>query len=136
MSHYTLVRTQIRELPLLLQALDEMGFTHVEQYDKPQHLYGFEGDVRPETAEVIVRREFVGNASNDLGFRRLPSGEYEAVVSEYDRQSQRVRALLAELKRCYAYQVIQDQIREQDLVVESEETLENGDTVIVLSERG
>ena len=135
MSHFVQIRTQIREEAILVECLKKMGFTGVECHEEAQHLFGYQGDRRPETAEVIVRRKDIGLASNDIGFKRQPSGEYQAVISEYDRR-RFSEAWLQELNRNYACSVIQEQIREQDLLVEDERMLDNGDMVIILSERG
>ena len=136
MSHYTQIRTQIRELPILLDGLAEMGFNTVECHEQAQHLLGYRGDLRPETAEVIIRREFIGPAANDVGFKRQDAGEFQAIISEYDRGTRCNAAWLQELNRRYAYNLIHDQAREQNLIVEEEQMLENGDVVIILSERG
>ncbi len=48
-------------------------------------LIGYEGRERPETAHVIIRKHQIGEASNDSGFARRPSGTFAAVLSEYDR---------------------------------------------------
>jgi hypothetical protein len=85
MSHFTRVRTALRDAQLLARALASVGFPGAEVHDLPQTLYGYRGDARPETAEVIVRRAQIGAASNDLGFRRTDDGTFEAIVSEYDR---------------------------------------------------
>jgi len=52
-----------------------------------KNLYGYQGDQRAQTAEVIVRRDTkggLGRSSNDLGFKRNAEGNYEALISEYD----------------------------------------------------
>ena len=136
MSHYTTIRTQIRERPILISALNAMGFPQVEIHEQPQPLFGYQGDRRQETAEVIIRRQWVGATSNDVGFTRTASGEFEAIISEFDRRSRCSEEWLQELNRRYAYDLIHDQAREQNLIVEEEQTLENGDVVILLSERG
>jgi hypothetical protein len=136
MSHYTTIRTQIREATILVEALREMGFQQVECHEEPQHLFGYQGDQRPEMAEVIIRRQFIGAAANDVGFRRQDSGEFEAIISEYDRHTRCNAGWLQELNRRYAYNLIHEQAREQNLIVEEEQTLENGDVIILLSERG
>jgi hypothetical protein len=87
MSHYTQIALEIRDRDALVAALAELGLAVVEIHDQPQHLFGYEGDVRPEMAEVIVRREHVGPLANDIGFCKTEGGSYEAVVSEYDQQN-------------------------------------------------
>jgi hypothetical protein len=45
-----------RSQPLLLAALADLGYDHVEVGDKLP-LYGYRGDRRAETAEIVVRRD-------------------------------------------------------------------------------
>ena len=64
--------TTIRNLEILLAALARLGWDSgkVEVHNKPQALYGFAGDRRSQTAEVIIRRNRTGiSSSNDIGFR-------------------------------------------------------------------
>ncbi|MFV2176416.1 DUF1257 domain-containing protein [Actinomadura sp. LOL_016] len=86
MSHYTKVRTTITDQERLVAVLNEVGFAQVESHASPTHLYGYQGDRRPEKAEVVVRRRHIGRASNDLGFHRTSDGSFEAIISGYDRQ--------------------------------------------------
>ncbi len=87
MSKYTTVATEFRDAECLVQALHEIGYTAATFHEKAQHLYGYMDDQRSQTAEVIVRRNVaggLGQASNDLGFKRNAQGNYEALISEYD----------------------------------------------------
>jgi hypothetical protein len=136
MSHYTCIRTEIKEAALLVESLREMGFPQVEHHEQAQYLYGYQGDRRPETAEVIIRRQFIGPAANDVGFKHQESGVFEAIISEYDRSSRCNDDWLRQLNRTYAYKLIHEQAREQNLSIEEEQTLDNGDVVLILSERG
>lgn len=85
MSHFTKVRTTITDQSRLVAVLRELGFAEVESHAEPAHLYGYQGDVRPERAEVAVRRKHIGRLSNDIGFHRTSDGTFEAIISEYDR---------------------------------------------------
>ena len=87
MSHYTTIALEIRDRDALVAALGDLGLAKVEIHDQPQHLCGYEGDLRPEKAEVIVRREQVGPLSNDIGFRNTEGGTFEAIISDYDQQN-------------------------------------------------
>jgi hypothetical protein len=102
MSHFTRVRTALRDPDLLVQALAAVGFTTVETHDTPQTLYGYQGDARPDRAEVIIRRTHIGRLSNDIGFRRRDDGTFEAVISEYDR-SRYDQPWLTKLSRAYGH---------------------------------
>lgn len=41
---------------------------------RPQPLYGYQGDLRSDSAHVIVRRAHLGRASNDIGFLHQEDG--------------------------------------------------------------
>lgn len=69
-----------------------------------QPLYGYHGDQRKETANIIVRRRFVGTAANDLGFVKSPDGSYSAIVSEFD-SSKHNQNWFNGLKRSYTEKV-------------------------------
>ncbi len=86
MSHYSKIQTQIVEKDALLKALSDLGYTNVEDHCSPQFLYGYQGDQRPEQAEIIIRRNFISLDSNDIGFKRTSEGTYEAIISEYDQE--------------------------------------------------
>jgi hypothetical protein len=68
----------------LVAALGEMGYTNVEVNDVPQTLFGYHNDARKEKANVIVRREHISSAANDLGFVKAEDGTYSAIVSSFD----------------------------------------------------
>lgn len=87
MSRYVTVRTEFRDGAALVDALMETGNWTVEQIEvhhEPQNLFGYRGDERAEKAHIIIRRKYVGSASNDLGFIKKEDGTYEVVISEYD----------------------------------------------------
>lgn len=69
----------------LLSALSDLGFdsTKVEVHVEPVNLVGYRGDQRAQTANIVIRRQFVGGSSNDVGFLSTPTG-YQAFVSGYD----------------------------------------------------
>ena len=135
MSHYSRIKTCIREAPILITALHEMGFEKVEHLVAAQPLFGYQGDQRLETAEVIIRRQDIGRVSNDVGFKLEGSGEYQAVISEYDGRTRFNSGWLQELNRRYSYHVVYEQAREQNLIVEEDYVTAAGERVLILSER-
>src|SRR4051794_28029745 len=72
----------------LLAALADLGYgeDRVER-GAALPLYGYQGDRRQETAEIVVRRLNLTSASNDLGFARRADGAYVPIVSEYDEST-------------------------------------------------
>ena len=91
---------------LLLAALADLGYTEVEVGDALP-LYGYHGDRRPETAEIVIRRRHVGALSNDLGFARSPQG-YVPVVSEYDQRTLHGGRFLVKLRTSYNERVVEE----------------------------
>lgn len=93
-SHFTEIELAITDKDALLAALAEMGYeSKVEVHEAPVTLYGY--DDRPRTlhdrevwAEVVIRRQHLWRAANDIGFARQPDGTYLAYISEYDQQVQ------------------------------------------------
>jgi len=73
---------QFRDLRLLKAALGDLGFTALEEGTQLP-LYGYRGDQRAERAELVIRRQHLTRASNDLGFQKTKDG-YIPVVSEYE----------------------------------------------------
>ena len=125
MSHYTVLQTRIHDARLLLEALEDLGFADVELHQTPQPLVGWRGDMRAQTAEVIIRRRHVGHASNDIGFARRPDGSFEAIISEYDRERYD-EAWLGRLSQRYAYRQTRETLAGQDFDLVQEEIDDQG----------
>lgn len=130
MSHFVQIRTQLRERACLLRALEDLGH-RVEEGENVV----VRGDARKsETAEIVVRTE---TERADIGFRKA-GDSYELVADWFRLEAEstlRRGTFLEEVQRRYSYNLVIDQAKEQNLIVE-EETLENGEIVLLLSERG
>jgi hypothetical protein len=96
----------LKDRRLLLAALADLGYREVEE-GEALSLYGYQGDRRPETAEIVVRRRHLGAASNDLGFAHTPKG-YVPVVSEFDQRTLRGGRFLVELRTAYNERVVEE----------------------------
>lgn len=132
MSHFTCIKTQIKDRDALVKALADVGFKDVELHEKAQHLYGYQGDVRPQTAEVIIRRHYIGEWSNDIGFKQQENGQFEAIISEYDRP-QYSQQWLNNLTQRYGYHTLMATAPAQGFTVEEEETLDDGTIRVVVA---
>ena len=142
MSHYTKVKTKLCSKESLLKALKDMGFAEgqIRVHESAQQLEGYESRLRNETAEIIIPRQHVGGASNDIGFKLQEDGTYGAIISDYDRgngsssktgsHSSGIRgygeAWLKKLNQRYSYQHVCDQLSEQGFFIE-ENREENGE---------
>ena len=85
MSAYITLATPMTDQKCLLDALLDLGFSadQVEVHPEGTALVGYMGDRRQQKAHVVIRRNNVGAASNDIGFERTPTG-FRAHVSNYD----------------------------------------------------
>ena len=84
MSKYAELQTVLSNDQFLLDALRDLGFVP-EVAAEGQALVGYMGDQRNERANIIIRRNQLDSASNDIGFARGPDGTFRAIISEYDR---------------------------------------------------
>jgi Protein of unknown function (DUF1257) len=110
MSKYlTFPDAVFKDRRLLLVALAELGYTDVDE-GETLPLFGYHGDRRPETAEIVIRRQYVGSLSNDIGFVRTPDG-FVPVVSEYDQRAVHGGQFLVKLRTAYSERVVAEVTR-------------------------
>lgn len=85
MSAYITLQTPMIDQECLLEALSDLGFdsSKIEVHETPVNLHGYMGDRRNQSANIVIRRQHVGRASNDVGFLKTPTG-FQAYVSGYD----------------------------------------------------
>ncbi|MBU0609161.1 MAG: DUF1257 domain-containing protein [Armatimonadetes bacterium] len=113
MSHYVECRPHFKDRQALLDALLAVGFAreYIEVHEQAVPLYGYRGDERPQKAHVVIRRQHVGPAANDVGWERLPDGTYRAWISEYDGRHRFDTALQNRIKQEYAFAAVAHQQR-------------------------
>lgn len=116
MSHYTEVKTKIKDVSCLISALRLLGFKNVVHNPKGIKLRGYQGDERTQTAHVQIKgsahgkNNEVGTASNDLGWEKMSDGTYRFHVSEFDVQ-QYGKDWQNKLMRTYAEEVVKKNFR-------------------------
>ena len=137
MSKYRRVEVEFRSEEALRKALrylqDSAGIV-VEHAPEGAHLYGYMGDRRPEKAEYIIRRKYLGNASNDLGFARRADGTFEMIISDFDRNRHDKR-IVNPLKQRYAYHAAVDQAHSMGYTISDAQVAEDG-TIQIQLQRG
>jgi hypothetical protein len=132
MSHYTVLQTRMTDVKALVQALADLDFTNVEVHPTAQQLVGIGGGLRPQTAEVIIRRKHLGWLSNDIGFKRGPQGSFEAIVSDYDLKNWYSAEWLDRLIQRYAYHAARAKLEEKGFALVEEKTQADGQIRLVL----
>lgn len=133
MSHYSEVRVEITDEGCLLAALRRLGFTcEIEVHKEAQPLYGYQGDMRQQKANVIIRRQFVGTAANDIGFERQPNGKYRVWISEFDQSHNKYNdAWLGKLKQAYGIEKVRKEAKKRGYRL-SEEKQDDGRVRLVM----
>lgn len=133
MSHYVECKPGFKDREALIEALVAVGFdrSQIEVHQETVVLYGYRGDERPQRAHVVIRREHVGSAANDVGWERLPDGTYRAWISEYDGRHRFNPEMQNRIKQEYAYHAVARQQRGLGRSVQRRE-LENGEIEMVI----
>jgi hypothetical protein len=140
MSKYKTIATEFKSLESLKKALADLGITPEISSDvkKPSlHLIGYQGDKRPELANVVIRRKdvnrFSGGASNDIGFAWDESRRcYAAQVSDYDSRAS--AGLMQKVTQQYSFREIERQARMKGYTVK-QEAQNDGTIKVVLTHR-
>ncbi|PIW14366.1 MAG: hypothetical protein COW34_07725 [Armatimonadetes bacterium CG17_big_fil_post_rev_8_21_14_2_50_66_6] len=132
MSHFTTIRTELRDKEALKKALADLGYSEIEDgHNLP--LYGYQGDRRSQTADLVIRRQHVGGASNDVGFALGPDGCYTAIISEFDLHSGfQWNQKRSKLTQRYAFHTIVDTAAQQGWNVAQQEQQQDGTIRVVV----
>jgi len=146
MSHFKTVAIALKSKDCLIRALKDLGFkpeVHKEavalydyhgdlQYQTPDGKYVVASivhetpDARLMTAEIIIRREQIGSASNDVGFKwDAKSKAYQMIRSEYDESAYLGKCsdkskFVENLKMRYGHHQVYDYAEQNGLAVSEE----------------
>ena len=97
MSHFSQIKTQIRNIDSLKDALNELG---VDWKQGPREVRGYRGQTH--AAEITIEQE----NGYDIGFR-WNGKEYELVADlQYWQQNKSVEGFLRQVTQRYAYQTV------------------------------
>jgi len=133
MSHYVECQPGFKDRSALIEALIACGFEQpqIEVHDEAVPLYGYRGDQRPQKAHVVIRRQHVGQAANDVGWEQLPDGSYRAWISAFDGRHRFNTEMQNRIRQEYAYHVVSRQQQALGRSVERRR-LDNGELEVVI----
>ena len=133
MSHYVECTPGFKDRGALIEALIAVGFDRgqIEIHEEAVQLYGYQGDERPQQAHIVIRRHYVGQAANDVGWERLSDGTYRAWISEYDGRHRFNPEMQNRIKQEYAYHAVARQQRALGRTVERH-MLGNGEIEVLI----
>ena len=125
MSHFSQIKTKIRNLPALQSALTDMG---ADWKAGPQTVRGYQG--KTETADVVIEQA----NGYDLGFKQnVDTGDYELVADmQYWQQSLSVDGFLNQVTQRYAYHTVVTETSRQGFQVAEQKTADDGTIRLVL----
>lgn len=123
MSHFSNIKTQIRNLTSLKSALTDLG---IDWKSGPVPVRGYQGQTR--TAEVVVAQE----NDYDIGFSWNGS-EYELVADlQYWQQPLTVEGFLRQVTQKYAYHTVLTETAKQGFQVAQKQQNEDGSVRLVV----
>lgn len=125
MSHFSQIKTKLRNLSSLQLALDDTG---IRWEAGPRTVRGYEG--KTQTAEVVIQQE----NGYDVGFKRSEeSGDYELVADlQYWQQPLSVDGFLNRVTQRYAYHTVVNESATQGFQVSEQVDNQDGSIRLVL----
>ena len=127
MSEYITINVEYNDAECIKVTLKEMGYVF-EEHNTEQSLYGYHGDARSQKAHIIIRRQHVGAAANDVGFRKTSNGNYEIIISEYDQRqgSKSAENFLTKMRAIYTKHKHLKQLKKMGKTITSVKTTADG----------
>jgi hypothetical protein len=119
MSHFTRVRTQLRNIETVKQALEDLGYAVTEG-----PVRGYQGQL--ENADLVVNT----GSSYDLGFRK--EGENVVMVADFWGLRINREQFVKQVSQRYAYLTVMEQAQSQGWQSVTEETQPDGSIRLVM----
>ncbi len=125
MSHFSQIKTKIRNLDSLKLALSDLGS---DWKAGPCEVRGYQG--LTETADVVIAQA----NGYDIGFRRNPeTSDYELVADlQYWQQPLTVEGFLRQVTQRYAYNTVVTETSLQGFQLAEEQVREDGSVRLVV----
>ena len=123
MSHFSQIKTQIRNLPALQSALTDLG---MDWKSGPLPVRGYQGQT--QTAELVIAQD----NGYDIGFSQT-GNEYELVADiDFWQQTWTVEQFLQKVTQRYAYHTVIDTSAEQGFQLTAQEQNSDGSIRLVV----
>lgn len=123
MSHFSQIKTQIRNLPALKQALTDLG---MDWKDGPREVRGYQGQTRQ--AEIAIEQA----NGYDVGFS-WNGQAYELVADlQFWKQNWSVDRFLSHVTQRYAYHTVLNETAQKGFQVTEQQKNQDGSIRLVL----
>lgn len=124
MSHFSQIKTKIRNLESLQAALTDLG---TDWKSGPREVRGYQGQVA--MADVVIEQE----NGYDIGFRRNDANEYELVADlQYWQQPLTVEGFLNQVTQRYAFNTVMTATANQGFQVAEQQENKDGSIRLVV----
>jgi Protein of unknown function (DUF1257) len=124
MSHFSNIKTKIRNLESLTAALTDLG---IDWKTGAQPVRGYQGDTR--IAAVTIEQD----NGYDIGFSRNENNEYELVADlQFWEQNWSVDRFLSQVTQRYAYHTVLTEATKQGFQVVEESDRQDGSIKLVV----
>ncbi len=119
MSHFTSVKTKIRDLVCLTRALKDLGynFTQAEEHQAVT-VKGYQGQTTDAVVSVHASKTY------DVGVKLTADGTYEFVADWWGVETTRgvtEEEFIKKLTQRYSYHKVMEEIKKRGFTIESEE---------------
>ena len=118
MSHFTSVKTKIRDLICLKRALDDLAYTYDEATDEQLvTVRGYQG----ETTEAVL--SIRASKTYDIGVKATQDGTFEFVADWWGVETTRgvgEEEFIKKLTQRYSYHKVMEEIRKKGYTLEEE----------------
>lgn len=125
MSHFSQIKTKIRNLDFLKLALNDLG---ADWKAGPCDVRGYQGQT--QSADVVIAQD----NGYDIGFCRNPeTSDYELVADlQYWQQPLTVEGFLRQVNQRYAYNTVVSETSRQGFQLSEEQVREDGSVRLVV----
>jgi hypothetical protein len=123
MSHFSQIKTQLRNLPTLKSALTDLGFDWKEG---PCEVRGYQG--MTQKAEVVIEQE----NGYDIGFAWNGQSHEMVTDLQFWSQNSSVDRFLKQITQRYAYKTILQETAQQGFNVAEQQQSQDGTIRLVL----
>jgi hypothetical protein len=122
-SHFTSVKTKIRDLICLTRALKDLGYEYTEaEAEQLVKVRGYQGQTTDAVLSIHASKTY------DVGVKITTDGTYEFVADWWGVETTRgvtEEEFIKKLTQRYSYHKVMEEIRKKGYTIDTEETQED-----------
>ena len=123
MSHFTAVKTKIKDLACLVRAIKDLGFEFTQAEALQQvRVRGYQGQTTDAVLSIKASKTY------DIGVKVSADGTYEFVADWWGVETTRgvtEKQFIQQLTRRYSYHKVMDEVKKKGYTIETKEEKED-----------